>query len=311
MKNVPRLQSRLGSKASKKSEESIIQLSLLPLQGGVRGGLGWGVFLLILFLASCGTKKQVTDSGNGASLAPVQNIVQTVNNNRYDKTHVTAKATLSLTSKDKNVSIGGTLRMKRDDVIQISLTTFGILEVARIEVTPDYFMAIDKMGRQYMKASFQDVSFLKTAGVDFHTLQALFWDELFLLDGSGKTPTEKQFTKTVEGDKVKLENTDSHLAVLNFLVNTATGLVQQTTVSPHKSGATPYFTWEYADFRQLESKNIPTQHIISIANGSKPIKATLSLSNLKNESGWETRTEISNSYKEISVEKLLSYIMKL
>lgn len=274
---------------------------------------GWGVLLCVLLAASCGTKKQAIDSvgGTETSLAPLQNIVQTVNANRYDETYATAKVNLALSTGDKSASLGGTLRMKRNDVIQISLVTLGILEVARIEITPDYFMAIDKVGRQYIKAAFRDISFLKTSGIDFYTLQALFWNELFLLDGSNTAPTDKQFTKSMEGDRAKLTNADSRLAVLTFLVGKLTGLIQQTSVSPHKTGASPYLTWEYAEFEQLKGKNFPVRHLISINGSSKPIKATLSLSNLRNDSGWETRTEISSRYKEITIEELLARIMKL
>ncbi|MCR5849439.1 MAG: DUF4292 domain-containing protein [Bacteroidaceae bacterium] len=284
-----------------------LALILTPSKGG------WRVLLLFCaFLAvSCGTKKQAVDSAGSTetSLAPLQNIVQTVNANRHKETYATAKINLALSSGDKSVSLGGTLRMKRNDVIQLSLVTLGILEVARIEVTPDYFMAIDKVGRQYIKAAFRDISFLKTAGIDFQTLQALFWNELFLLNGSGAAPTEKQFTKSMEGDRAKLVNADSRLAVLTFLVGKLTGIIQQTSVSPHSSGASPYLTWNYAEFGQLEGKYFPVRHLINI-NSSKPIKATLSLSNLKNEGGWETRTEVSSRYKEITLEELLSRILK-
>lgn len=283
---------------------------------------GIGKFLLLLcamLIVSCGTKKHAVSTSTSSSdsaegeLTPLQNIVQTINSNRQDETYATAKISLSLSAGDKSASLGGTLRMKRNDVIQLSLVTFGILEVARIEVTPDYFMAIDKVGRQYLKAAFRDVPFLKTAGIDFYTLQALFWDELFLIGGSGSNamPTEKQFTKTMEGDKAKLVNSDSQLAVLTFLVGKLTGLIQQTSVSPHAKGSSPYLTWEYAEFEQLKGKYFPVRHIITVPNGNKPVKATLSLSNLKNDSGWETRTEISSRYSEITVEKLLSLIMKL
>ena len=295
-----------------KSENLIVERS--PFRGGLRGGL----FLLCLLLfASCGTKKQtvststVATESTGTTVSPLQNIVQTVNANRLSETYATAKINLTLSTGDKSASLGGTLRMKRNDVIQLSLVTFGILEVARIEVTPDYFMAIDKVGRQYLKAAFQEISFLKTAGIDFYTLQALFWDELFLLNGSNAAPTEKQFTKSMEGDKAKLVNADSRLAVLNFLVDKLTGLIQKTSVSPHKNGASPYLTWEYAKFEQFEGKSFPVRHLIMVANDKKPINATLSLSNLKNEKGWETRTEISSRYKEITIDELLSRIMKL
>lgn len=272
---------------------------------------------VLMLLASCGSKKQVVSTstvvpeGTGTTISPLQNIVQTVNANRQDEKFITARINFSAQSGEKSISLGGTLRMKRDDVIQISLVTFGILEVARLEVTPDYFMAINKVERQYLKASFQDVSFLKTAGVDFHTLQALFWDELFLLGGSNVAPTDKQFTKSMEGDKAKLVNSDSRLAVLTFLVGALNGLVQQTSVSPHTQGASPYVTWNYTEFGSLGRKSFPTKHNITIANGSKPINATLSLSNLKSDSGWETRTETPRRYTEVTVDQLLSRLMKM
>ena len=321
MKNVPRLQSRLGSKESKKSEEFATALIsspkgrrgvFSPSRGGVRGGLAF--LLLILLLASCGTKKQTIDSSGSteAGSAPLQHIVETVNANRQGETFAIAKMNLALSSgSDKSVSIGGTLRMKRDDVIQISFVTFGILEVARIEITPDYFMGVDKVNKQYVKAAYGDVSFFKNSGIDFYTLQALFWDELFVLGAGKSAPTEKQFKKSMEGEKAKLTNADSRLAVLSFSVNIDSGLVQQTTVSPHAEGSSPYLTWKYEDFGNLGKKKFPIGHRLTISGNRNPITANLTLSNLKNDSNWETRTEISRSYKEITVEKLLSLLMKL
>lgn len=276
------------------------------------------ILILCILLAACGTKKQavttttVSTEGSEATVSPLKHIVETVNANRQDETYATAKINLSLSSGSKSVSVGGTLRMKRNDVIQISLVTLGIFEVARIEITPEYFMGIDKMGKQYVKAAFEDVSFFKSTGIDFYTLQALFWDELFVLGGGKATPTEKQFKKSMDGERAKLTNDDSRLAVLSFFVNTASGLIRQTNVSPHTEGASPYLTWEYSDFGSLGKKSFPTWHRLSIANSSKPLKATLVLSNLKNSSDWDTRTETpGRSYTEITVDKLMSRIMNL
>ena len=192
--------------------------------------------LCVILLASCGTKKQAVSTP--AIPQP---------------TYVTSPISLSLATGDKNISVGGTLRMKRDDVIQISLVTFGILEVGRIEMTSDYFMVIDKINRQYVKAAYSDVPFLKEANIDFRTIQAYFWDE------------------------------------------------QKTS----------HVNWERTDYMTLEGWKFPTKHVIKVSNGSKTIKATLSLSNIKSESGWETRTEISSRYKEMKVEEILSRITSL
>ena len=270
--------------------------------------------LLCILLASCGTKKQTVASGGGGKsvIVPLEHIVETVNANRQDETFATAKMNLSLASGDKSASIGGTLRMKRNDVIQLSLVTFGILEVGRIEMTPEYFMGIDKVNKQYIRATYQDVSFFKKAGIDFYTLQALFWDELFLFGGSNSMPTDKQFKKSMEGERAKLTNDESQHAVLTFLVNVLTGLVQQATVSPHTQGASPYLAWEYTEFGSLGQKHFPTKHSLTIPNDGKPIKASLSLSNLKSDSDWATRTDASRrNYKEVTIEQLMSLLMKL
>lgn len=276
------------------------------------------ILMLCLLLASCGTKKQtvststVTQDGSETTVSSLQHIVETVNANRQDETFATAKMKLGLSSSDKSVSIGGTLRMKRNDVIQLSLVTFGILEVARIEMTPDYFMGIDKMGKQYVKAAWGDVSFFKSAGIDFYTLQALFWDELFVLGAGKATPTEKQFKKTMDGERAKLTNADSQQAVLSFFVNIASGLNRQTTVSPQTEGSSPYLSWEYMDFSSLGKKYFPTHHLLRIGGSSKPITANIILSNLENDSSWETRTETpGGSYTEVTVDRLFSRIMNL
>lgn len=280
----------------------------------MKATIRFSIMLLCLVLASCGTKKQTVASGGGgkSGIAPLENIVQTVNANRQDETFATAKMNFSFASGDKSASVGGTLRMKRNDVIQLSLVTFGILEVARIEMTPEYFMGIDKVNKQYIRATYQDVSFFKKAGIDFYTLQALFWDELFVFGGSNSMPTDKQFKKSMEGERAKLTNDESQHAVLTFLVNMLTGLVQQATVSPRTQGSSPYLTWEYAEFGSFGQKRFPTKHFLTIPNDGKPIKASLSLSNLKNDSGWETRTDTpKRNYKEVTIEQLMSLLMKL
>lgn len=277
-------------------------------------------FLLVLLgavlLSACASKKhavsQTSTAGVEADATPaaLKKIVQAVNANRQDEKFLTSKLSLSVQTGDRKVSLGGTLRMKRDEVIQLSLVTFGILEVARIEITPDYLLIIDKMGRQYVKASFSDIPFLRSAGVDFRTLQALFWDELFLL--TGKAPADNLFTKTAEAGSARLVNADGTHAVLTFLVDTSTALVQQTSVSPHASGATPYLTWQYADFAPLGGKKFPARHRITSGSDRRPFSVTIALSSLRNEGGWETHTELpSQNYTEVPAEKLLSRIINL
>ena len=141
------------------------------------------LLLLIALLASCGSRKHavstttVVPDETTTVVVPQQDTRQPAEVKKQEETCITSRLRMELSSGGASTSVGGSLRMKRDDVIQLSVVTFGILEVARIEMTPDYFMLIDKMGRQYVKAAYSDVSFLRSADVDFYTIQAYFWDE--------------------------------------------------------------------------------------------------------------------------------------
>ena len=132
------------------------------------------ILLLCALLAACASKKHAVTSTTVVPdettvvVPPSPDSSKPAEVKPKEQPCITSKLRLELSSGSKSVTVGGTLRMKHDDVIQLSLTTFGILEVARIEITPDYFMAVDKMGKQYIKAAYADVSFLKTAGRNYY-----------------------------------------------------------------------------------------------------------------------------------------------
>ena len=191
------------------------------------------MLMLCILLASCRSKKEVVSTTATVSdnttigVPPSQGNKQPTDAKQQEETCVTAKVRLELASNGKSTSVGGMLRMKRNDVIQLSLVTFGVLEVARIEMTPEYFLLVDKMGRQYVKASYNDVSFLRDADVDFYTIQSYFWNEQtsnysgweqsnFVTVGGRSLPTKHLITIPARNKTIKANlslsnlNTDSN-----------------------------------------------------------------------------------------------------
>ena len=66
---------------------------------------------------------------------------------------LTAKVKVDLEGMGKSISVNGQLRMKRDDVVQLSLTFLG-MEVGRMEFTPQDVLIIDRMNKQYVRAAY-------------------------------------------------------------------------------------------------------------------------------------------------------------
>ena len=74
---------------------------------------------------------------------------------------VVARANTSLSvSKGKNIAVGGTLRMKRDDVIQLNLTYIFGIQVGTLEITQDSILVLSRTTRQYALFGYEELSAL-------------------------------------------------------------------------------------------------------------------------------------------------------
>ena len=274
------------------------------------------LILCVVLLASCRTHRHAVKNADSPlpsavdhGAAAMVKIVERVNANRQTEECITARMNLSL---DAGVSVGGTLRMKRNDVIQLSLMALGLMEVGRMELTPDYMMVIDRMGHQFVKVDYDDVPFMKQAGIDFFTFQSLFWDELFLFGDKGREPDEKHYEKTLDEGILKLVNNDSRQMVLTFLADAAKALVTQTSVSAREQGGEPVLDWQYQAHTRLGQKQFPSKMQIRVNIPKRPVSAQISLSNVKNDSGWETRTQVNaKKYKEVTLGDVTDRIRNL
>lgn len=208
--------------------------------------------------------------------------------------------------------------MKKDAVIRIQITPFGLMEAGRLEFTPDYVLLVDRIHKEYVKATYSDVDFLHNNGLDFYALQAIFWNQLFV-PGTQKMADSslKSFSAALTGaattdvsltrGKMKyVWNTNSTSALINSLhaTYTGTGTAANTSVN-----------CKYADFRAVGAKQFPTDITLTmnakaVRNSSK-MMLRLQLNGISNEDGWEERTTVSSKYKQVSVQDLLGKLGSL
>lgn len=277
--------------------------------------------LVVMVMTSCRSSKQTekTDISNisigtmPSSVAAKGSVVEKVLANRSDSKTVTAKLGLQLVAGSRDVSIGGSLRMKRDDVIQLSLVFLGLFDVGCMEFTPDYILVMDRMNHQYIKVNYKEVDFFRESGLNFQVFQSLFWDELFLLEEQGNKIKDSHFQVTRAEQQVTLTNTDSRWVALNFLLNALENRVSQTSILPKQNqSSTASLTWKYLSYGKLGEQEFPSRMQVDINTGKKPVQATISLSNLRTDANWETRTKIdTNKYTAVSLETVFNRIMKL
>jgi hypothetical protein len=274
------------------------------------------VMALPLVLASCGSKKKMVEEQKPAVAVSSEQtaFLNKVSNNVQTTKFITSKVKFSVEVGAQDITLTGNLKMKRDDVIRLQLMAFGFVEAARLEFTKDYVLIMDRINKQYLKAPYMSIDFLRNSGLNFYTLQALFWNELFQPNRSkiSAEDLQKFTTNTDNGDVViSLEDTKHDYS---WLANEKTGLIKMANILyKDRFNGNTQLNWDYDDFKSLESTNkkFPNSMNVTLTTQKKEVKLGIKLNYINNETEWETRTEVSNKYREVSIDEILQRFMAL
>ena len=273
------------------------------------------IMALPLMLASCGSKKKVVDEQKPAIVNTDQaEFLDKVIDNAQTTKFITSKVKFSVEVGNQDIALTGNLKMKRDDVIRLQLMAFGFVEAARIEFTKEYVLIMDRINKQYLKAPYRQIDFLRNSGLNFYTLQALFWNELF---------QPNHITLTAEDLKKYTTNTESEDAIISFedgkldyswLASQRTGIIKMANIlyKDRFNGKTQ-LNWDYTNFEKMEdtNKQFPNDMNVVLTTPKKEVKLGIKLNYIGHDTDWETRTEVSNKYREVNIDDILNRFMAL
>ena len=269
----------------------------------------FGVVLMVMLLASCSATKSLKKSHSIEGMTEME-FVESVIENAGGWRALTAKMSLSLDLEGKGVTkVSGTLRIKKGEVIQMSIAPLLGIEVARAEISPNGILVIDRMNKRYVEVSFAEVKALAKADLDFHTLQALFLNELFLPGKDDLTVRDaSSFKVEPEAEGIWLNVKRAKRFGYHFLAEAPAALLKESYIGLNGS---PYgLRWKYNDFRALERKQFPVDMKLAFEGGKKSVKAALALSRLSTNGDWEPHTEVSKKYEKVELEEILKILLK-
>ncbi len=288
------------------------------------------VALIVVAFAtsSCGTKRIVTDGSvaktttaeqkaqnatadNSSTELKQMNYLRKVADNAVYSKNIVSKIKCTISTGDNNISVGGSLHMRRDEVIRIQLIPFGLMEAGRLEFTKDYVLLVDRIHKEYVKASYSDVDFLKRNGLDFFALQALFWNQLFVPGAQKITDSSlKSFTAELSASPIKVSTAYGNMSYVWNTDNT-TALINSVNAKYFggKTGNTSV-TCTYSNFKALGTKKFPTDIYLTMStkmvkNASK-MSLDLQLNTLSNDDDWEAETSISSKYTQVGADEILN-----
>lgn len=277
-----------------------------------------------LLMMSCGTGKMVTNDGKAAEKpakahSSTLDFLQKVSDNAVYQKNIVSKMTFTLNTGSREISVPGSIHMRKDDVIRLQLFVPLLgSEVGRLEFTKDYVLIMDRLHKQYIKEDYNKVDFLRDKGLDFYTLQALFWNQLFI------PGTQKVGEAQLEEFAADLNTGTASVPVslkrgkMEFVwtADKESGQISGAGIT-YKGGSagTSSLNWSYSGFRAFGSKKYPATQVLemktdAIKNG-KEIRAVFEMSGVSADSNWESRTTVSGKYTKVDAMDILKQLMNL
>jgi hypothetical protein len=170
-------------------------------------------------------------------------------------------------------------------------------------------LVIDRMNKRYVRVSFTELQELANAQLDFHTLQALFLNEIFLPGKKDLTSRDlSAFDIELVGRDVRLDVRKTKRFAYTFLMQGTEALLKESLVG--LKDANYALSWKYENFRSLGQKQFPNTMILSFMGLKKPMNATFSLSRLTANSNWESYTKVSDKYEQVKLEDLIKRLLE-
>lgn len=229
--------------------------------------------------------------------------------------NISARIDLGISGLGHDITLDGKLQMRRNKVIRITITPFGIMEAARLEFTPSYVLLIDRIHKEYVKASYSDVAFLKAEGLTFYTLQSLFWNELFQ-PGKAKLSDSDLSTFSLSDaaggnhlvdlldNRLKFRwTTNSYAYITNTNITYDKGTKNESSVNV-----------AYGNFVTLGMKRFPSREHITFntkAFSTGTMSLDISMGTISTDSNWEAVTTVSDRYRQVSAEEFFSRLGKM
>lgn len=148
---------------------------------------------VILCMAACSSSRKAMKDESVASARSVWKAGECV----------VARANIALAdASGKDIAVGGTLRMRRDDVIQLNATYILGIQVGTMEITRDSVLIVSRATRQYAAFDYQELSALLGRTITFEDMQNIFWGEAADFNVKGVRWKYNRFTELADGRKL-------------------------------------------------------------------------------------------------------------
>jgi hypothetical protein len=259
--------------------------------------------LLLMALWACNPQKKIIKEPikeKGADF-----LFQQLKKNEFQFDYLNIKFSADFDYKKNSNSVNGTMRIRKDSAIWMSVTPALGLEAFRLLITQDSVKMLNRLDNTYFTGSFKYLNKMLSTNIDFDMLQALLTGNDFSLYQGDvfKANVDNKLYKlsTVGRGKLKkyIATTEDSLRLLmqDIWLDPETYKISKVMLKELKENQK--LEANYSDFQKVDSLSFPHSMNFDLSNPNEKIVINIDMNKVSKDGPREFPFNVGSKYKKI------------
>lgn len=254
---------------------------------------------ILMLAASCKSKQLITKEISVSKESAEEVVAKTTQRQpKFDNAHV-SKMSLILELNSRTVKVASNFKLITGEGMHISIMPALGIEMFKVEITPDSIYIFDKFNKQYYATSFQQLEKIIGVQLDYHSLESLLSNRLFVL-GHKEIPLSKLRIGQTDG-----KQTLSYKSGDQIEVTTINNLYGIESVKIGSQNSKYKFIASYEDFALLDGLNFPQKIKINANNSQNYLRCDFSINRVAFNTNLSLQALDKSGYQKTDINKLL------
>lgn len=258
--------------------------------------IGLCLLLVVGLLSSCKTKQISTTS---SELSVVDYTVTQVQQQQPQFNYLNiSKMDIVANYGAQQLSFRATVKAVTDSLVAVSIQPLLGVEMFRVEFTPTSFRIIDKWNRKYTDNTYDFLRYSLGVNVDFKVIQAVLFNQLFVVDG---TVSPNQFVvETLPQEPTRLVHLGTGLIQRFELVDKQMAIAKTELIVDKGR-----LTCSYANHRMQNAVRFPMTMTVALQFGGKTADLACETTQLEFNKPFEYSTINLERYEKVAFSKII------
>ena len=277
----------------------------------MKGKLKYIAICLFLFAVSCKSSKETASTALSSMTGQerINSIIQS--GIQYNDLSSNLKLTVRPGQLHKETSLDAQLRIVKDEALQISLR-IPVLgsEAFRIVITPEKMLIIDRLNRQYLSETMQDIQKQIPFDLNYYNLEALFTNQLFIAGKKEISPADYAgFQIREDPFRANISYLDNRKILYNF-ESDYTHHIQTTRMEQKNSSS--YMQCNYTDWKLIsDNRMFPMTLRLQLHTPNETYNLNCSYKSMLINTAFAIDYNIPNKYRQVTLQEVARLIEQL